>query len=316
MRFNSNENFLDIFLSIATLTILKTTMVYAADLIQPIPNNNYVEPNKVTLGKSLFFDPRLSEDGTISCANCHQLKNGGDDNLPVSIGIKGHLGSRNAPTVFNAVFNRYLFWDGRAKSLQEQAMNPIENPVEMGNHFESLIKTLQKTNYQEKFLEIYPDGITVKNITNAIAEYEKTLITPNAPFDRFLRGDKNAITSEQKAGYELFQSKGCIACHNGTNIGGNSFNTFGIFTKSKSLDLGRYHITHKELDKHHFRVPSLRNVALTAPYFHDGQTKELSEAVRIMAKYQLGRKITDTEVKKIVAFLESLSGEFPKESGQ
>lgn len=311
------KTFLIIFLSVTTsLTILKTSTVFAASLIQPIPNKMDVNPNKAMLGKSLFFDPRLSKNNTISCATCHQFSQGGDDNLPVSFGIKGRHDRRNAPTVFNAVFNRYQFWDGRAKSLQDQALFPIVNPVEMGNNFSSLIKTLQKTDYPAKFKKIYPDGITAQNITNAIAEYEKTLITPNAPFDRFLRGDKNAITKEQKAGYQLFQSKGCIACHNGINVGGNSFNTFGIFSKSNSPDLGRYNITHKAFDKHLFRVPSLRNVAKTAPYFHDGQTKTLAKAVRIMAKYQLGRKITDAEVKKIVAFLDSLSGELPKDRGQ
>lgn len=296
------------------LTILKTSAAYASGLIQPIPEKINVNASKAKLGKELFFDPRLSKDGTISCANCHQLANGGDDNLPVSIGIKGQHGTRNAPTVFNAVFNRYQFWDGRAKNLQEQVVVPIENPLEMGNKLTNLVKTLQKTNYQEKFKKIYQDGITTDNLLNAIAEYEKTLITPNAPFDRFLNGDKTAITQKQKAGYELFKSKGCIACHNGMNIGGNSFNTFGIFTKSTSPDLGRYHITNKEQDKHRFKVPSLRNVAKTAPYFHDGRTYELAEAVRTMAKYQLGRKITDDEVNKIVAFLESLSGELPKKS--
>ncbi len=305
------------FLYITTsLTMLQATAVYASELIQPIPNKIDVNPSKVKLGKSLFFDPKLSKDGTINCAVCHQLAKGGDDNLSVSIGIKGQHGIRNAPTVFNAVFNRYQFWDGRVKTLQEQVLVPIENPLEMGHQIEILIKELQKTNYQQKFQNIYHDGLTALNLSDAIAEYEKTLITPNAPFDQFLRGDKNAITQEQKAGYELFKSKGCIACHNGINIGGNSFNKFGIFTKSNSPDLGRYQITHKEQDKHRFRVPSLRNVAKTAPYFHDGKTYELAEAVRTMAKYQLGRKITDDEVKKIVAFLESLSGELPKESIQ
>lgn len=288
-------------------------VLMASEPIQPIPQEIEVNEKKAALGKELFFDTLLSKDNTISCASCHLLQEGGDDNLRFSFGIKGQKGTINAPTVYNALFNFRQFWDGHVANLKEQAMGPVENPVEMGNSFKNLIETLNKTPYKAKFDAIYKDGITKNNIADAIAEYEKTLITPNAPFDLYLRGDKNAITKEQKEGYELFKSKGCIACHHGINVGGNMYNKFGIFADSNTSDLGRYNVTHRERDKHYFKVPSLRNVARTAPYFHDGRTKSLRVAVLTMAKYQLGRKITPQEVDKIVAFLKSLNGELPKD---
>jgi len=210
------------------------------------------------------------------------------------------------------VFNFRQFWDGRAKTLQDQASAPIQNPVEMGNHFANLIKELNTTEYKKEFAKIYKDGITKKNITDAIAEYEKTLITPNAPFDLYLKGDVNAISQDAKEGYELFKTKGCIACHQGVNIGGNLYNKFGVFDDTNSNDLGRYEVTKRERDKKYFKVPSLRNIAQTAPYFHDGRTSDLGQAVRLMADYQLGRKLSDEEVVKIVTFLKTLSGKLPK----
>lgn len=288
----------------------------AEELITPIPTKVNVDKNKVLLGKELFFDTKLSSDGTISCATCHQLENGGDDNMKVSIGINGQHGTINAPTVLNAGFNYYQFWNGRDKTLKDQAMGPVENPAEMGHDFESLVKEMQKTPYKEKFDAIYSNGITKENIADAIAEYERTLITPNSPFDLYLKGDINALNEDEKEGFELFKTKGCIACHHGVNVGGNLYNKFGIFVSSDSKDLGRYNVTHKEKDKYYFKVPSLRNIEKTAPYFHDGRTSELDEAVRTMAMYQLGRKITDEEVQKIVAFLKSLSGEIPQEIEQ
>ena len=286
--------------------------IYAQEPISPIPLHVDVDAQKAALGKKLFFDTQLSKNNTISCASCHILQEGGDDNLPVSFGIYGQKGPINAPTVFNAVFNFRQFWDGRAASLQEQAAGPIENPKEMGFNFKELIQRLNKTAYKTEFDTIYEDGITKNNITDAIAEYEKTLITPNAPFDRYLRGDKNALTQTQKEGYELFKSKGCITCHNGVNIGANMYNKFGIYEDAKSSNLGRYSITHKAYSKYYFKVPTLRNIDQTAPYFHDGRTNDLRKTVLIMAKYQLGRKITPEEVDKIVAFLHSLTGEKPK----
>ena len=198
------------------------------------------------------------------------------------------------------------------KTLQEQAAGPIENPVEMGFSFEELIPKLKKSKYNRLFLQIYKDGVTKENITNAIAEFEKTLTTPNAPFDRYLRGDKSAISQDAKEGYELFKTKGCISCHHGVNLGGNLYNKFGVFEDTGSEHLGRYNVTRKERDRYYFKVPTLRNIEKTAPYFHDGRTYNLKEAVLLMAQYQLGRDISDEEVEKILAFLHTLNGELPK----
>jgi cytochrome c peroxidase len=289
------------------------TALLSKEPINPIPESIATDNEKAALGKMLFFDTQLSKDDTISCASCHILKQGGDDNLQFSFGINGQKSRCNAPTVYNSVFNFRQFWNGRAKDLQEQAGKPIENPLEMGFNFSDLIKKLNKTDYKEKFKSIYKDGITKENITNAIAEYEKTLITPNSPFDNYLKGDKSALTKEQKEGYELFKAKGCVACHQGINVGGNMYNKFGIFEDSNTTDLGRYEVTHRERDKYYFKVPSLRNIAKTAPYFHDGRTYSLRVAVLTMAEYQLGRKITLDEADKIVAFLHSLSGKLPQD---
>jgi len=297
------------------LSFLLSNIVFlnADALVSPLPQHVKVDETKAALGKALFFDTRLSIDNSVSCATCHNLNDGGDDNLKVSFGYHGRTGTRNSPTVYNSVFNFRQFWDGRAADLQEQAAGPVENPVEMANHFTTLIPKLNKTPYKQQFEAIYKDGITKANITNAIAEYEKTLITPNAPFDRYLRGDKEAISNAAKEGYTLFKTKGCILCHQGMNIGGNMYNKFGIYTDTNSSDLGRYDVTHKERDKYFFKVPSLRNIARTAPYFHDGSEPSLRGAVLTMAEYQLGRKITDEEVNKILAFLKSLNGELPKD---
>jgi cytochrome c peroxidase len=280
--------------------------------ITPLPKYIPTNPQKVLLGKALFFDPILSRDGTVSCATCHNLYEGGDDGTRFSTGIDNQKGTSNSPTVLNAVFNFRQFWDGRAKDLQEQAAGPIENPVEMGNNFDNLIKTLNKSAYAAQFKAIYKDGVTKKNITDAIAEFEKTLITPDSPFDRYLLGEENAISPEAKEGYALFQSKGCIACHHGRNVGGNMYNKFGVIMSIRDNNLGRYNITKNEVDKYFFKVPSLRNVAKTAPYFHNGSANTLKDAVYFMAKYQVGRPITEEEVSKIVSFLETLSGNIPE----
>ncbi len=283
-----------------------------SDPITPLPKYVPTNPQKVLLGKALFFDPILSKDGTVSCATCHNIFEGGDDATKFSTGINNQKGSINSPTVLNAVFNFRQFWDGRAKDLQEQAAGPIENPVEMGNNFDNLVKTLNKSTYATQFKAIYKDGITKENITDAIAEFEKTLITPDSPFDRYLRGEENAISPEAKEGYALFQSKGCIACHHGRNIGGNMYNKFGVVMSVRDNNLGRYNITKNEVDKYFFKVPSLRNIAKTAPYFHNGSVNNLKDAVYFMAKYQVGRPISKEEVSKIVSFLHTLSGNIPE----
>ena len=285
--------------------------VISAEPISPIPQSNSVDIKKSLLGKQLFFDTILSVDNTISCSTCHDLLNGGDDGLKVSFGVDAQAGDINSPTVYNAVYNFRQFWNGRAKDLTEQAEGPVENPVEMGHSFEKLVPILQKTAYKDEFNKIYTDGVTKKNIVDAIAEYEKTLITPNSPFDKFLRGDKSAITQEQKDGYELFKLKGCIACHHGVNVGGNLYNKFGVMQDANSKSLGRYEVTKNERDKYYFKVPTLRNIELTAPYLHDGRYDNLDEVVKFMAKYQLGRVVTQEEIDKIVLFLRSLTGEIP-----
>jgi len=281
--------------------------------IKPLPDKIDTDPKKVALGKKLFFDPILSKDGTVACATCHDLQNGGDDNRQFSIGIKGQKGIINAPTVYNSVFNFRQFWDGRAKDLKEQVFGPIENPLEMGHSMESTVEELKKhPSYLKQFNTLYNDGITKENVADAIAEFEKTLITPNAPFDRYLKGEKDAIGPKEKEGYRLFKSKGCVLCHNGINVGGNLYNKFGIFKDANSSNQGRYNVTEREEDRYVFKVPSLRNVALTAPYMHDGRTKDLKEAVEIMTEHQLGRYMEPEEIEAIVAFLKSLTGRIPE----
>jgi len=295
-----------------TLSIICFTTILMSGPIKPIPNEIKVDAKKVQLGKKLFSDPLLSKDGTISCATCHDLQNGGDDGLKFSFGIKGQEGNINSPTVYNAVFNFRQFWDGRAKDLKEQATGPIENPVEMGHTMANAVKILkQSKTYRENFNDVYPNGITKDNIADAIAEFEKTLITPDSPFDRYLKGDKEAISQKAKEGYILFESKGCILCHHGVNVGGNFYNKFGIYEDADTEHLGRYNITKREEDKHVFKVPSLRNIALTAPYMHDGRASTLKEAVELMTKYQLGRYMEPGDTEAIVAFLESLTGKLP-----
>jgi len=289
--------------------ICVTGVILSAGVIRPLPQKVPQDPAKAALGKRLFFDTKLSRDNTVSCATCHDLENGGDDGLRFSYGIGGAQGDINAPTVYNAVFNFRQFWNGRAKDLKEQVYGPIENPVEMGFSMDALVERLKRDGgYKERFFALYPDGITKENIADAIAEYEKGLITPNSPFDRYLKGEKDAIDPLAKKGYELFQLKGCIICHNGVNIGGNLYNKFGVYHEVNSTKLGRYEITKREEDKYVFKVPSLRNVALTAPYMHDGRFDTLEKAVRFMTQYQLGRFIRDDEVDAIVAFLRSLTG--------
>ena len=298
-----------------TLVILLPSfgVLYASGLITPIPESIEADRAKAKLGKRLFKDPILSKDGTISCASCHKLSGGGDDDLKSSMGIKNQIGDTNAPTVYNAVFNFRQFWDGRARDLQEQAKGPIENPIEMGHSFEGAVEAVKKnSNYVDDFESIYPDGVTIENIADAIAEFEKLLITPNAPFDRYLKGEKEAINQNAENGYKLFISKGCIICHHGVNIGGNIYSKFGIYKDINSTNLGHYNVTKNEEDRYLFKVPSLRNIGKTAPYMHDGRVETLRDAVLTMAQYQLGRDITPQEIDDIVSFLQSLSGVIPQ----
>ncbi|CAF0700721.1 cytochrome-c peroxidase [Candidatus Methylacidithermus pantelleriae] len=275
--------------------------------------SNPVTPEKVTLGKSLFFDPRLSKSGVVSCNSCHNLAAGGVDGLPTSVGHLWQIGPRNAPTVFNAALQVAQFWDGRAKDVEEQAKGPLVNPKEMAATPELIVARLKSISfYQESFRKAFPgdkDPVTFENTARAIAAFERTLLTPSR-FDRFLQGDEQALSPEEKVGLETFVQVGCISCHNGVGVGGGMFQKFGIFRKPDGFkDLGRYEVTKNEADRYVFKVPSLRNVALTAPYFTDGSVWDLGQAVRIMADVQLNRKLSDVEVKRIVSFLKSLTAD-------
>lgn len=286
-----------------------STLLVAIEPITPIPLKIDVNVRKANLGKELFFDPILSRTNNISCHTCHLFTNGGTDNLKFSFGVDGKIGDINAPTVFNSVFNFVQFWNGRAKDLKEQAHGPITNPVEMDMTFSELITKLNKTSYSEKFKKIYANGITQDNIADAIAEYEKTLITPNAPFDKYLKGEEDAISQEAKKGYQLFKEQGCIACHHGINVGGNLYEKFGSLIDVKSASKGRFEVTNNKIDEYYFKVPTLRNIELTSPYLHDGRFDTLEETVKFMSYYQLGKSLTQDEINSIVMFLRSLTGQ-------
>lgn len=291
--------------------------------IQPVPAVPALDARKVALGRAMYFDTRLSGDGTLSCASCHNIQAGGDDGLPTSVGIRGQRGPINAPTVLNAGLNIAQFWDGRAPNLKEQARGPVANPIEMGAKWPEVVARLRADKHLlAKFQIAYVEGLTEDTVVDAIATFEQTLVTPGGPFDRYLAGDQSAISAEAQRGYALFQDFGCVSCHQGRNVGGNMYQRFGVmgdYFKDRGnltdVDLGRYNVTKKEEDKHIFRVPSLRNVERTAPYFHDGSVGSLEEAIRIMAKYQLGRHIEDGQVAAIAAFLKSLSGPLPNIDG-
>ena len=288
--------------------------------IRPIAQSLPVDARKVALGEQLYHDTRLSVDNTVSCASCHDLSTAGVDNKQYSEGVEGQKGGVNAPTVFNAVYNFVQFWDGRAATLAEQAAGPPLNPVEMAStSFDEIIAKLEKEkSYVEAFKEIYPDGITQANITDAIEAFEMTLITPNSRFDKYLLGDDSAITAEEAEGYALFKKNNCAICHVGPNLGGESYELMGLrhhYFEDRGLELtveddGRFKQTQQERDRHRFKVPGLRNIELTWPYYHDGTRATLEEAVRDMAKYQSDAELTDEEVAKIVSFLKTLTGEY------
>ena len=288
-------------------------MIFATELITPIPDSVPYDLQKAKLGERLFFDPVLSRDGSIACVSCHDIFQGGAEPRNTSIGVDGQKGLINAPTVLNAVFNIAQFWDGRAESLKEQAKGPIVNPIEMDNTFENLVATLQgNQEYRNEFARIYPEGITTDTIADAIGEYEKTLITPGSRFDSYLKGDRSILTEAEQEGYALFKSKGCISCHHGVNIGGNQYQRFGAVIPNEKIgreNLGRFAVTGDPDDKYYLKVPTLRNISKTAPYFHDGSVASLSEAVKLMSFHQLGIELKPDEITKIVKFLHTLDGE-------
>lgn len=309
-------------LSIATLcaALLAGSMPLQAALkepIKPVPDPSY-DAAKAELGKKLYHDKRLSSDNSVSCASCHPLDQGGTDNKKVSEGIDGKLGTINAPTVFNSGLLFSQFWDGRAASLEDQIDGPVQNPVEMGSLWPDVVaKLYQDDSYPAAFKALYPDAITRKNIKDAIAEFELSLNATNSRFDQYLLGDDSAINDQEKQGYQLFKQYGCISCHQGAAVGGNMYQVFGVINNYfqrrgniTTADLGRYNVTGNVEDRHMFKVPSLRMVALTAPYLHDGTAKTLRDAVDKMFEYQLGREAPDEDKDAIVAFLKTLPGDY------
>lgn len=290
------------------------------EAIRPVQDSVAVDMRKVILGNLLFHDVRLSADNTVSCSSCHGLNTGGVDNKAFSEGVGGQLGGVNAPTVYNALYNFVQFWDGRAVTLADQAAGPPLNPVEMAcKSFDEISEKLNAdAAFKKAFEEVYPDGINQNNITNAIQEFERTLLTPNSRFDKYLKGDQTAMNAEEVAGYDLFKKYNCATCHVGENMGGQSYELMGIKhdyfadrgTELTIEDNGRFKETKDERDRHRFKVPGLRNVALTAPYFHDATQTTLEDAVIAMAKYEVGVDLTQQEVKQIVSFLQTLTGEY------
>jgi len=292
------------------------------------PKDNPTTKVKIELGKQLYFDPRLSIDGTVSCNSCHHVFGSGTDNRALSIGVRAQKGGRSSPTVFNAAFYSVQFWDGRANTLEDQAKGPLTNPIEMGmpDHASVVNRLMTIPGYVESFDQVFGKAqLNIDNVAKAIAAFERTLITPS-PFDQFLQGNRNALNDSQKKGLATILEVGCTSCHNGLlmngpemPIGEAAWQKFPTFTDSEYVqkydllkDKGRADATKNEEDAHFYRVPTWRNISLTAPYFHNGSVKSLEEAVRVMAKVQLNKTITDEQVQSIVAFLGSLTGELPK----
>ncbi|MCK5356045.1 MAG: cytochrome-c peroxidase, partial [Methyloprofundus sp.] len=301
------------------------TLAQALPTKAPAPADNPTTSEKVALGKMLYHDPRLSSSGTVSCASCHNTMLGGEDNRAGSVGVGGQVGGRSAPTVWNAAFNKVQFWDGRAASLEEQAAGPVTNPIEMGmKSWDDVVSRLQSIDgYPALFKKAFGnDSISKDNATKAIAAYERTLITPNSPYDQYAKGNKKALTTQQIRGLNKVVELGCVNCHSGPAFNGpGTFQKFPVIDNAYlekqyqlSDDKGLFEVTGKSGDEHLFKVPTLRNIALTAPYFHNGSVKTLEKAVKVMAKVQLGKKLSNAEVADIVAFLNALTGEFPKQT--
>jgi cytochrome c peroxidase len=284
-----------------------------AEPITPIPSPASRDPAKLWLGERLFRDPRLSRDGTRACASCHDLERNGADDRARSIGAQGRPLDYNTPTVFNAALSFRLNWRGNFRSFEELAEAVLRDPRLMDMDWAELVARLRADpGYRDAFARIYGGDPAPAQVLDALAAFQRSLLTPGAPFDRFLRGERGALAPEQERGYELFKTYGCIACHQGVNVGGNLFQRFGVFgqrPETTPADLGRFTLTGEERDRRVFRVPSLRNVALTAPYFHDGSAPTLPDAVRTMARSQLGRTLSEEETGLIVQFLHSLTGE-------
>jgi cytochrome c peroxidase len=292
---------------------LLISFLFSQELITPIPEHIKYNKQKAELGKYLFFDPILSKDKKISCASCHNPTEGWADKRKVSVGVYGHKGDIQSPTVLNSVYNFRQFWNGRAKDLKEQINGPVHNTVEMDMDEKIIVKRLNNSPFYKKmFKKVYhTNKITYKMVVDAIAEFEKTLITPDSKFDLYLKG-KAKLSPLEKKGYVLFKKYGCITCHNGINIGGNSYQKMGTIYPIKKCVGDRYEVTKNPFDKCVYKVPTLRNIALTAPYFHDASAKTLEEAVKKMAHNNLGLDISKSDIKAIVAFLKTLTGKTPE----
>lgn len=286
--------------------------------IKPIPDPVISFPDQVELGRLLFHDVRLSENNQLSCASCHSLKYGGADGQVVSSGVNGNKGLINSPTVFNSSLNFRQFWDGRAADLLSQLDGPISNPLEMNSSWTEVLSKLERDPfYTAQFNQAFTTGLTIINIKSALVKFEESLLTPNSRFDLYLKNNPNVLTTEELEGYRLFKQYGCISCHQGVAVGGNLYQRFGVMGdyfadrgNITAADLGRFQVTHNEQDKYVFKVPSLRNIDLTAPYFHDGSTKTLADATAIMMRYQLGRAADQQDISKIVLFLKTLTGQY------
>jgi cytochrome c peroxidase len=304
-------------LALAVTTAIGSVSAQVLDEpVKPLPEKLNLDGRKVALGRILFHDKRLSKDNSLACASCHDLAKGGVDGRQTAVGIGGQVGPINTPTVLNSGLNFRQFWNGRAATLEEQAAGPVHNPGEMGSNWKEVLGKLgQDRKLISQFDSLYDNGLQPANIQDAIATFERSLLTPSR-FDRYLRGDSSAITEEERTGYQLFKNYGCVACHQGVNIGGNMFQTFGVLCnyfedrgKLTDADLGRYAVTKRESDRYVFKVPSLRNVELTAPYFHDGSAQNLEAAVDVMFRYQLGRTAPATDKASIIKFLKTLTAE-------
>jgi cytochrome c peroxidase len=308
-----------------TLSVASAATWEALPETAPAPADNPTTAEKVELGKMLYHDPRLSSTGTVACASCHNTMAGGEDNRPNSMGVHGKTGGRSAPTVWNSAFNKVQFWDGRAASLEEQAAGPVTNPIEMGmKDWDEVVARLKAIpGYQHAFTEAFgADSVNKANATKAIAAYERTLITPHSAYDKYVKGDKGALTAQQVKGMNKFAALGCGGCHSGAAFnGGGSFQKFPVqnaaaFEQQYHLlqDKGLAEVTKKKEDEHLWKVPTLRNIALTAPYLHNGAVQTLEQAVDLMAKLQLGKTLSKEDNADVVAFLNALTGPFPKQT--
>jgi cytochrome c peroxidase len=298
----------------AALCLLFSPFARSLEPILPLPRSIEYDRPKAELGKQLFFDKQLSADGRIACASCHDPQHGGAEPWPTSIGVFDQRGRVNAPTVFNSYFNFRQFWNGRARDLQEQAAGPLHNPIEMAMTPEKVEGYLNDDRvYRERFKAVFGEGpIRFQQATEAIAEFEKALITPDSKLDRYLRGEA-VLAPQEAAGYRLFKRLGCVTCHNGINIGGNSYQYLGavIPVDIDAQGSDRYALTGDPFDKNRFKVPSLRNIALTAPYLHDGSGEDLEALVGMMAYHNLGFPLSKDETAKILVFLNTLTGRTP-----